>query len=256
MRKNNLLLRLFVLAVFVIVAPACAIKTNIPANRFQSPEARGETWHGSVHLALHGATEITLVSDYSRQPPITTAPEVDRGGLITLGVDLGLLERLDLSVQTPIDAPITVGAKYQLLGTPEEEAAAGNISLAVTGSIGVHGETGESKNAMTSVDSKYEMDAALFDTALIMGYRLDEYVLFYGGPFIAAYSANGEITQPASSSTKFKFEGSGSQYGANLGVRFHFGGFLLMVEEAWVNASYETQKQVGFYTGILGGFKW
>lgn len=250
--------RLCTLAIITISVflNGCAIKTRIPANRFETPEARGEQWHGSVYGSIQGATEITLVPDYTRQPPRTNSPEIDRGYMIRPGVDLGVVERLDVSIKTPLEAPWTISAKYQFLGETEASAGEQNFSLAASMALGYNSDEAKDKDLISGVESEHETEVTSFDAAVIAGYRFHEKAMVYGGPFFTAYSADGEITQPVSSGAKHRFEGSGRQYGVNVGIRFHFGRFLLMLEEAYVNASYEAHKKVGFYTGVLAGFRW
>ena len=96
-RKIVLLLGIFA----SLLIQGCAINFNLPANRFDSPEAMGEKGDVNFELAYGGANTVELTSEYGDTAPNTSNPALLRDAYNLKGVvGFGLNEKMDLRIET------------------------------------------------------------------------------------------------------------------------------------------------------------
>jgi hypothetical protein len=209
------------LALFTGACSTNGIRT--PQNRFESPEIAGET---TVHVGLYSSGHIdftpnlgspanpTIVDDDPEFPDQPQNPDFwDNlswmGGTISSALQsMGLegranpTDHLELYFNSRYET-MGIRAKYQFLGEPASRAKAGNLSLALDAGFG--------KTDITqSLTHRYAYN--LLDTALIAGYRLDDTILLYGGPYFSRYLTSSDAPEAVDV----------LQQGANLGLRFQF----------------------------------
>src|SRR5690606_17162018 len=90
-----------------------------------------------------------------------------------------------IPVEFNIRFPDRLGAKFQFMGPKADDAKAGDFSAAVSASYAARslsGSRGTDPTLITS--SSYEFKRKLVDASLILGARVSDSVLIYGGPFV------------------------------------------------------------------------
>lgn len=240
-------------AVLVFVSGCSSISMKIPANRFDSPEVRGQPLKGFVDgVTLQGSTEAILVKDFTAVPPTTNVQELGRSDLdYMIGGGLGVHERFDIIAKLPNDSPFQLGAKFQALGEPELSAKKGNFSLGITLTGAIGSDSGNGKQVFgNNPETHYELNMSGFDTSVVTGYRIHDQLMFYGGPAFTYLYGSGEVTQPAGTANVYTFSGTSRQFAINIGVQADFGAFSFKLSEAWANAQFAGKHRDDFYTGF------
>jgi hypothetical protein len=244
-------------ALLCVLAWGCPIRVNVPINRFDSPETRGR--FGKVHgdFGVQGTSKLTVVPDYTASPPVTNSRSfTDTSGGVRLAFGMGLMRRMDLDVKLPLPGPGTIQLKYQLLGAPESEAARGNTSLAITAAVGsevTSGGNARSDGTYSSQDT-YDHRGSYFDVAAILGRRLFDSVMVYGGPFRTAVGYDGTIDQAGGQ--KYSYSGATLQRGVNLGLQVAHRRAVVRLESALSLATDGSARRSGFTGGFVLGYRW
>jgi hypothetical protein len=146
------------------------------------------------------------------------------GSESTTGFDAGmtLWPKLELFGSTAAGIYMA-GLKYQLLGEPLEKSRKGNFSFALATAYGAS-KVDDSGSVSLFNDSTLQWTSSneyrINDVAAIMGYRLIDILLIYGGPFFSHYRIDGNFTQYyLGTTTKTPLRNRGDLYGANLAVQ-------------------------------------
>lgn len=227
----------------------CAITLNVPVNRFESPESSGS---GQIFLegGIQGASKAIIVSNTTASPPDVNSPAFERTSAGTVGVGVGILERVDLSVRGQVNTPSLLKAKLQLLGSSSSRAARGTFSLAVSAGIGMGNKSQQDADVFTPVTAVSDVDFITYDAAVIAGYRLSPSVLLYGSGYRTRISVDGKVTQ-ISPSTIARFNGSAIQDGATLGLEMRTAYMSVMLEMGYGSARYQSASDDGVFFGAL-----
>ncbi len=252
--------------IFLIVAClfcfGCAsVYTRVPTGRFDSPETPGENLHKRLGFGLGGTHEVTLVSDASARPPILNNAKTTTTTEIPVRFSLGFTDRIEAGARYGILTGIAMlFGKFQFTGDPAWRAKEGNFSTSIFAAIGGNENNNKGDQNGTFGPGGYpwtsKVTTTLADIALILGYRVNNYFLIFGGPFATFYTYKGSINQQAtadgtSPAADYPLNGSGRNTGANLA--FQLGkpaGFSLTVEGTystfdWSSASTARDLQGG-----------
>lgn len=192
----------------------CAIKTRLPLNHLQSPETTGTK--ASLDASLIGvATQVITSDKYATNPtslgPYIAPPEYTG----QLGFMKGVIERLDLGARYTIEGPLMVQAKYQWIGDSQVTAKAGNFSLATI--LGVGGSFDGGDGTSFGTQAKHSIGIVAGEINAVVGYRLADPLLLFGGPFFNINTAQGEITQ--NSLSTYRVDTRTTQYGVGIGLQ-------------------------------------
>lgn len=215
---------------FALFAQGCvSLHEELPLSRFESPETNGLTRRFQLAANVTQTADDTLVVSPSLRPPDFTRPSLDPDSLIGGSASLGLIENLDIGFRTSIGpTPYLAVAKYQLMGPSASEAKDGDVSVAVTVMGGAN--TTEREEKITLGTNNYNWSGkvhnVLTDVALILGQRLGDHILLYGGGFYSNYAIDTTIDQEANSNgpaASYTGQTTGYQKGANVGLQFFFG---------------------------------
>jgi hypothetical protein len=248
----------------LLVLSACAhpITTHLTANRFDSPEAAGKLGAGDIHGGFESGPLFTITPDSTVNPPDFSRAgfsHTDLDGF--LAGDLGLLDQLDVGLKLRFNNTTLGQIKYQFLGEPRLSAKEGNFSLAASfaGGGATHNSTNTEEFALgtpiTATDTLTETD---LDAAVIGGYRLQDVLLIYGGPFWTRRSYSGNISQTGGATGTYPFNGIIQQFGMNVGLQANFNRGIARVEGAGSRAS-QSSSGANYWSGYLGfdlGFFW
>lgn len=201
---------------------------NLPVSRFESPESNGKLWQTNFGASVAQEREVTVVDDAASRPPVLNKVTVNKNSELALFLSLGLSKMIDAKIRGKLsDEQLLV--KIQLLGQSAIEAVPGNFSLAITGAIGGGTVTRSGDQAITfgPANSNWSGTASYFsdDLALILGYRFNEWLLLYGGPYMTEYNAKASVHQDATSdgnnpAADYSLREYGRNTGANLALQF------------------------------------
>jgi hypothetical protein len=244
----------------------------LPANRLESPEARGEGSLGRFEVA--GAQSgVDLVSN-----PQLVTPQADPQtgaqdpsylqmqnaiGNFLVGFNRALSDRIDLGVRFSPYAPVEARFKYQLTGLPETKADRGNFSMAALAGAGFTlGSGGTGGSSVTFFSG---------EAALLAGYRVWSRHLFSLGPFFSfgslsgtgpsgvsnggggSGSGSGSSSLPSGITAPAATGNSASEYGGALGYQYTIEQLFLRAEVAYVLGSVGSAKISGIDPAVLIG---
>jgi hypothetical protein len=234
-----------------------ALGFNLNANRFDSPETRGERFKSHVEpLSFGGSGTFFAVPDLTANPVQINTPSFDRSNLsYRLSGGMGVFEDLDMDLKLSWNGPVMLQLKYQILGEHELQTRSGNFAVAISGAAGLALPSGDVTNSGSGINGKYDLQFTSYDLALIAGERLTEIFMVYGGPFITSISYSGKITQTGPVTTSLPLNGNVTQSGVNLGVQFDSVLASVKVEEAWALAGASGNSKAGFYTGLSFSYR-
>lgn len=198
-----------------VAGAGCANGIKIPIQRLESPEVRGA--FGKGRLDFLGVRSSHALSSSGVENAIASP---------FFGFEVGVTEKIDASIQMQSQSPLKFSGKYQVVGLPDSKAEAGNISVSVSGSLGM----------MLSPDST----TTAFGGGVTGGYRVWNWFLPYAGVLLNAASASSV---------------SGTQYGACLGLQMEFEALFIQFELAKAYASSGSAQVDGYYPAALAGLK-
>jgi hypothetical protein len=219
--------------IFLLGGCATVVAVELPTQRMVTPEAQGSLLAGNAYFGYGSNARVVLADALGDAEPNVDSPHAENANNAHLGVDLGLLERLDVTASTHRG----LGAKLQLLGEPRAKASAGNYSLAVTGSVGRTSarQTGDFEYDVTGKRIQVETEAlaTYYDGAVIAGRRLGEDHLLYLSLGVTPFSAEGSFTRDIDGEETESWtvdESDGHVRNALLGYAYDPEHFLLQAE--------------------------
>lgn len=244
--------------IVIIMAFGCTssvrVSKNISTQRFESPE---------IHTKQHGVfggygngTTIVLTEDLSDKLPDAESPEFKDGNLTGAGYEYAFSDWVELSVGTMIEFTDEVFSnsiltpqakvKVQILGDPKNKSTPGNISLAITGGVAgaIGTDSDETTSCLNGCDSTYYEHSTSwihYDQAAILGVRVSEEALLYGGVFRVETLYYGTWRERNRDSKELisegSFEGGAITNGYNLGFFLlnPKNVFYMGVEAAWAH---------------------
>lgn len=174
--------------VLLILLGGCSSNVKIPAARFSTSETQGIAG-GTFEMGGRGAFKL------SPSPDLTTTPVDKSGGVESSAAfsfynALGFLNWLDFELEAGLHQPLLGALKLQFLGEPESSAGAGNFSVAsrLGYAFYVAGRKEPGHTTAEGSDREYTVDMGgpLFE--LLLGYRLIDALLIYGGWYRQDYS--------------------------------------------------------------------
>lgn len=219
---NNL--KLFVCLVTVFLG-GCSHVLKVPTNRTSLPETNGA---GMAKVGLHylGASKMENATGL-KDETVVAANDAKKGNVMLFQGALSPLPSLDLEYALGGHTPMYIGAKWQLFGDPVSQAKAGNFSFALRGgyAVGFYGATippEEINSNLERQERKYIYTGLYSNMEALIGYRILDFFMVYGGYFKNKYAALVEFTQ----GIKDQLRSKGDQTGYHLGVSANLLGFV------------------------------
>ncbi len=228
-----------------------APKVHLDSYRLENPEV------ASTPLKVNIATGIVTDTELTVQD--TTEDNIDGAEIRLLGkLGVTLAKGLQFSLSHSRSDRYRLSAKYQFYGDNADLATQGNFSQAISLGYtnGVTSEAERVKDAESYSAKNYfewELTTHTVDIAWILGYRVTDNFMLYGGPFVSYSMSKG---------TRFKdspqFERtlnlSGYMPGANLVFEYRFDmGLALSLETLTYNNRWESGKYR--FSGSVMNFK-
>lgn len=245
----------------ILIFNACStpFRFVVPVLRFQSPEVNGPDKNWSFTGGLESYNDVEITPSVSTTP-IHNSPSTFRQRFLDRGDDeltdalfnysylhLNLGYRpAAIPVEFFLTFPSTLGAKIQLLGANAEDAKAGNLSLAITGAWASRGVKGGTSITETPEPGfwEYTFEREIYDVSAILGYRIQDNILLYGGAFL--YNSPYRMTQNLAGSTgnQATIIGTANSYGGNFGAQFGAGRSTFKIETAFNKLkAYQNEEQ-------------
>jgi len=213
-----------------ILLSACSsnpVTVSMSTTRFDNPEVSSEPLKVNLALGHSSRTVLTIEDDLSN------ADGTEVYGFASGNITAA--KGLEVSVRRDDESATHIGIKYQFYGDHTEQSSKGNISQAFT--LGYErNTTGEQHYsdgyfadcAEVYCDYIYETglwehDTDVYDIAWVVGYKLAERDIIYGGPFYQWGQLNGYKTIHNAPSEVLNSDGY--MVGTNIAIehRFSFG---------------------------------
>ncbi len=215
---------------FFLFQGCTSLVVNLPNARLESPESTGKLFRTEIATGVSSSHEVTITPDAASRPPNTSQSSVDSDVAIPFFVTMGLTSHIDAELRTNLLTNELL-FKAQLLGESVRNAHESNFSLAVTAGVESGGSSSSGTQATLFGPGNAAWNAQVkfiaTDYAMIAGYRLNDFVLFYGGPFIMLYNSNSTIHQdavssPSSPAADYSLTQKGQNFGGNFATKFNF----------------------------------
>lgn len=257
MKWNSFCSNIFGSLVLVTLC-SCASQFQMPANRFESPEARGKT--GFAHfdvLGVQGGYALGLSaypSSSSTQSDVNATLDSAPLSLFS-GATIGILKRAEAGFRFQTLGPLALHGKYQFIGNPESEANDGNFSVAATLTFGF---TLNSSSTVVGTSLRNANTSYLnYDGGLISGYRFNPSHLIYGGATYSNASYSGSLTDSKSNATLSQYSGSGTQISFHLGYQYDVADLYFKLEVARASAKLPKMEEslTGYFPGVSVGLR-
>jgi len=196
---------------------------SVSTTRFDNPEVSEKPL--KVNLAMgHGSRSHVSIEETNPKSPLFLTFDDEEGGTeiyLFTKADVTAYKGLAISLTKDQESDFHVGVKYQFYGEHSEQSIRGNLSQAFT--IGYESnETNESFNASTF----WQHDTNIYDVAWVIGYKVLDNSIIYGGPFYQWGDLDGDKKILLTNSTNLKeLNSTGNMIGANIAFehRFSFG---------------------------------
>jgi hypothetical protein len=258
--KNSPLRLLPFVSLLLLGACASALRMNVPVMRFESPELE-DSKKAPLTLAwgVQSFNEVTLTPNLAsirvHDVPMTAKQEFVASGDKDSDTSLGdifdfsyFFARLGYSLPIPLEItwrlPDRFGLKYQIFGPRAPDAKTGNVSAAVTASWAKRISSGTTDALPTTQTyGSYDFTRSIIDIALVLGARMNDKWLVYGGPFYVAIPY--EVNQSSTSQATARAVGSVKSFGGNVGFQWRSGeSFSVKIEAAFNKLQiYRDEKQ-------------
>lgn len=243
---------------FILLLTSCTtqLKYEMDNHKFLSPESKGELFSGDAGIGASQYQKVVVAEAFD--PLIFNLPSTSNNQFIEQTYNLSL--PLNMGVANPLDVfyqNSKLGLKYQFIGSSEKEKVA-EFKLAASIAYGY-----EKQNESTSVYKNNNVtrtySTAMVTTGqdlnLILGYRINEHVLFYLDMYSDFYQYKGTL-----SSNQFPTidaNGVSNNYGANLGISLNLKKFVIRSEAGLATGSVDSHRRftVGSFASMLG-FSW
>ena len=216
---------------FVLIAAAplllsaCLNEIRVPLKtaRFQLPEVSERIFASNISINQQTGSDVVIVENADQSPPNDKTSYVTSGDGIATGGDaaITILPRTEIALSYARGTYL-IGGKVQVFGPAREQSTKGDLSLAVSAGYGYNqlDETDDSGRLRWKATYKVKM----LDASAILGYRVGQRWLLYGGPFYQTYDVAGKLNQlnstTGASMGEFNIDSSGHFYGFNFGFEF------------------------------------
>lgn len=210
---------------FLFLTSCKSVTVPLSITRMDIPESRheGARFHAEVMSARNAAAEV--IQNPNVRPPTTARPdEVSIEGDLGYGAGVSLLRKWEIAFRVNTLAPSMIKTKVQLIGDPIDEAKAGNFSLALSLGVGSSNFNYDQNNDISSEhDVEVERKQTAIDTALILGYRVQDKILMYGGFYTTRSKYDINLKQKISNdgltgAADYNYNGNSNLTGINLGT--------------------------------------
>jgi hypothetical protein len=104
--------------------------------------------------------------------------------------------------------------------------------------------------------ANYHIHTWDYDLALLMGYRITERMLVYGGPFYTHMGYSGSVQQSGGDTGILNFSGVVEQEGVDMGLSVEFKHFIIRPEISMAYATATLGDGASLAGGVMFMFQW
>lgn len=225
MKNDSRFVALSVISIGCLILSGCGtgpIEIGMSQSRLDSPEAYGKLLAGRGHLGHRSTRQATLTNDYGTTAVTSYSTDLNSVANWGVGLGLGVWDRIDFDLKVDSGTVPMTQLKFQVLGDTRPTAKEGNFSVSVSAGYGSDRERESGSNLTLFSQPRsgsFDLDYKIYDAALILGYRIIDPLLVYGGVSRSWLSCSGKQTLFNASTSTFDIRGQ--QTLANLGVIFY-----------------------------------
>ncbi len=218
---------------------------HLDTYRLENPEVASTPLKVNIATGLVTDTELTVQDTSEDNINNIDGPDINLLG--QLGVTLA--KGLQISLSNSRSDTYRLSGKYQFYGDNADRATRGNFSQAISlgYSNGVTAETERTTSEEIYNAGNYlnwELTTHTVDIAWILGYRITDNIMVYGGPFYG-YSVSKGTRFKGSPQFEKALDLNGHMPGANLVFEYRFDMGLALSQEALI---YTNQWEGGKYS--------
>lgn len=223
---------------------SCATKYLIPGNRFITPEAQGNAFHGQLELQQAKATNVTLDTRNGSVDDGVLYEDVTRTGFL---ISNSVFNQIDVLWSHTGGGNSLLGGKFQFLGDPRISKSAGHkASLAAL--------FGGNEHETEDEDVEFELTGREY--LVLYGYRINETIFPYLSFSMASFSFLGKINSN-NSLNGLEPEYITDSKAVNGGVEVNFNTIFVKLEATYQKLSTDhTRDQDRFLIGYSLGMSW
>lgn len=232
---------------------SCSHTIRLRANHFASPVVGDNQWSGHFALVGTSITKVTLVNDYTSNPPLRTNTEINKDlntadvlFISNLGLDasLSLLKSLEIFAEGAF-----YGLRWQFLNHGSTTDA---WVAAVQGGYGVISQSVSETSGGVTADANSKVQTT--HAGASVGYKIRAMV-----PYLSYIRENHEVTTEVThNAIKFgPFKDSGVHDYYSVGLKAQNQGFMVALEFSKVSIQWDRSDRV--YQNAFGGkagFAW
>ncbi len=224
------LLLLFIL----IFGVGCAINPKYPINRFQSAESVESGANGNAFVS--GSSDVLLETELVRSPinrePGELSTSIGLGG----GIDIAVLENLDVGLDYTLSGPFKLKVKWQVLGDGQKNAKAWSHSFSILGSAGasIQSRTLVAQNGSNRV---FWIGSVYHDYEFLLGLRFMDNLQITIGRWFAKYGVDIDMGE-------VQIDTSGEIDGYHLLTSYYFDRLAVKFDIAKYNNTYYNSRDV------------
>lgn len=242
------------LVTLALLSLGCAQSVDLRASHFAVPITSDENWNGKLYLSSTSNTKVTVLSDYTSNPPvegdIRINEDFDVGDLFfpieTLGLDASLhsMHGLEILVQGS-----KAGLRWQFLGHGAQDQA---WVAALHGLAGGFTQI-KSRDPETPTFAEARSEVATTQAGISLGYRTGSFV-----PYVSFIKENHNIkTSVTNSGGAFgPYKDSGEHLYYSVGLTTPREGLSYTVEASGIAIAWEGKKAWQNSLGLRLGYAW
>lgn len=202
------------------------IAVPLTSFRFESPEMSITSKELNLGIGIHYQNEIVIVHNAAANPPVFDTPylkQEDNFPRTSFHLGIPIFKKIEVSYDTNNGLML----RAQLAGERRNMAQAGDLSAAIAFAYNYSNSTGEEliDNYSGYTTAKYDWKMFTYSANVMLGARVRENILIYGGPIFSSYELNGDLFQIPyrySYDTINEFNLKGNGYQAGFGLAFEF----------------------------------
>jgi hypothetical protein len=233
----------------LMMLSACSHTINFRANHFAAPIVGDDQWSGHAAVAGTSTTNVTVVNNYTSNPPIRTSVEINKDigaadvlMINNVGFDasLSIVKSLELYVDSSF-----LGARLQFLnhGSQSESWVA-----TIQGAYGTKDKTSSESDANSTVTASAKSEVKSTQAGLSIGYKTSGVV-----PYISylheVHDVKTTITNNATAFGPYSDHGVHDYF--SVGLTTSGKGFKAAIEYSMININWDRADKA--YQNAFGG---
>jgi hypothetical protein len=233
----------------LMMLSACSHTINFRANHFAAPIVGDDQWSGHAAAAGTSTTNVTVINNYTSNPPVRTSVEVnkdiDAGDVLmvnNIGFDasLSIVKSLELYMDSSL-----LGVRWQFLN----HASQGDAWVAaIQGAYGTKDKTSSESDANSTVTASAKSEVKSTQVGASVGYKTSGVV-----PYVSYIHETHDVKTTVTNSgiTFGPYDDHGVHDYFSLGLTTSGKGFKAAIEYSMININWDRADKA--YQNAVGG---